>query len=1573
MKDVVDRGYGMAQAGLSQGDTGWHWRDQLQQNLVRQARRLPYEVPAFYAADKTVGRTLFGRKDDEKGPRKKWYDPSRAIDIGKDIAKTAAFQIGGFMIPVGLAGASKNSSLNFFRTAEKRWDSTYAGYKQLTPAQKKLYERTNFLRGSLSELGTDVADVLDKTIKFSERSTGALSSAMVAIQGVHKNPVGDLYAARHGAQPNATFSEKAKNIAKDIYLGNKRALNNGLEDSLKVSTLLDFIPGYKAIRQGLSQGTKEYKSLKAAQVYLDSPSDQLTAAQKIISRAHFKTENIVDADVNPIFIRSVSNLLAKRSSPIVRLAQQFEKEVGLPSATAGRLDFVSQKFRREVFDGEYKRQLAKRLELAGADEEAAKRFSDQIYFTEYPFKKVKGIAEPEYIAAENRITLGGRRPESDFFQSLIDRFNEGTAGQGAKLNLTAAELKNQIRQLDDTLQPSFTKSDYLDETRFFGVDVKTTAEAIFQQFNRQASASVLRGGKLRQEDFQGLRNFNTRNPVALNAVTNKKFTLRESVAKTIGIDTSDETAMLKALRARGFDTDNYEQMIGYLIQNKQMVASGPFGSLSQFFGVGKYTLDNYLKDQDTFFRNKILRQGTQTPLIGKNVANKVEVSNIPYNKSTGVEPSSARQIIDQIRAEAAKENSVSNLRGFFQIGSGDSSRLINLNPISSGIRKATEFLATEVRVPIINVNPLQLLGFKDFQAMSQAGQFKVSSAVGRHPFVGKVGDGNFTADLYSWHSTGGFLGTKGKLFAYQSAKNVADKDAAVTQSIQGFYRPLAVGTSSMFTRTAELAGAETTPQARTATGLLGKIRERLDYDVDQPNSLFRFFGRLYNRKADINNEAVIGKIISSNIDEPFTIGGFGKKTSAVLRRLADQADETIGYEVRNAADDSLIASHSQLMESFTRFADRTLSYGFDKKVSRAYIEKLKDLGEVNIKNGLVEIARPGSSGQFNPLKFTVDELLSPQTPTRAKEIISSLAGDLNSIKSKYVKTNLEEYQAISKAFSRIKKFDKVTDFSAQSRMFESSSSIVTRSDEMGFEIMRYLIQRRALLPSSNPATVISEIGSVIDDLVKSGKITSAQKAEAQAAAFSTALNISAFKTFRYDEGSNAAGNLINTLKRFDSAREILGSAGTSNASLIEPFTTGTTAAASRSSINPLGKIAPFFKKNLGMGDYVSRPIPSSLSGRTEQDPFTFIPTFATAFRRNPKATMLSAAGISTYGNEEGFSLASVPMSYGFQRLNRYFGTVGAGLKESNFRGPLDLYFRGMNAERVLPAAVIGTTAFTVDRTLGGYTQGKDDRGERVYSPLFIGAAARVGVEAQALVSGLAPGGMGYFNKREQLLEGEVPIRKGRYWPLGNTPFKGGKIEYYRPSWYRRLQGGAMFTSDTYGSPMEKFLYYNDFSPLRPLDPYRFERKHYQDRPYPVTGEYFSGPYGAAVPVLNATIGRVLKPQKIMHPVELERGLASYEAVGQSGAYIPTIESISVGRPIPEGQIPRIRSVYPDFTTPAAPVYGREPMPLRHIPTDRAAIINQKSTLKVRIYNWNIRTKLCSSIGCWATTNWYASG
>jgi hypothetical protein len=765
----------------------------------------------------------------------------------------------------------------------------------------------------------------------------------------------------------------------------------------------------------------------------------------------------------------------------------------------------------------------------------------------------------------------------------------------------------------------------------------------------------------------------------------------------------------------------------------------------------------------------------------------------------------------------------------------------------------------------------------------------------------------------------------------------------------------------MFARTAQLAAGERTATTETATGFFDRVRKKLDYDPDQPNSLFRFFGRLINRQSDVNNEAVMTRLIAEDFDKPFSIGGFGRKRNVVLREIKDEKS-ILGYELRNAADDSLIASHGELMEAFTRFADTMLTYGFNKKVSEELLRAapsplgtlVRDTG--NIKGAVFLnpiMNRAGGSAPIRP-RFLgkIDEILSPKTASQGAKIIEALENDLaflnELVKAEYI--DLDQYQNIAKAFSRIRKFSNVTDFSTQSKMFETSASTVSEGDEFGFEIIRYLFQRNAL-SQDNSTELLSQVASKIDDLFSRGVITSAQRAESQTAALSTGLNLAAFKTYKYDVGSNDAGNLINTLNRFKEIRSMIRSDG-KNLSLLDPFFSGDIAKASRSSINPTGKIASFFKKNLGMGKYIERAVPSALSGRTESNPFTFIPTFATAFNRNPKAAMMSAAGIHTYGNEEGFSLASVPMSVGFQRLNRYFGSVGSGFKESNFYGPLDLYFRGMVGERILPATIIGSAAFTVDRTLGGYTQPKDERGERVYTPLVATTIARGLAEGQALVSGVVPGGMGYLQKRKQLLEGEVPIRKGRFWPLGNTPFRGGKIEYYRPSWYRRLQGGGMFTSDAYGSPIEKFLYYNDFSPLRPLDPYRFERKHYEDRPYPVTGEYFSGPYGAAVPILNATVGRILKPQRIMHPGELRTGLAEYQPVGQSGAYLPTNQyNLPIG--LQYGTPVNSENTY--ITQAAAPVYGRNPVPLRNISPTLSPDLQRRninSLVNTAIYNEN---------------------
>ena len=127
-------------------------------------------------------------------------------------------------------------------------------------------------------------------------------------------------------------------------------------------------------------------------------------------------------------------------------------------------------------------------------------------------------------------------------------------------------------------------------------------------------------------------------------------------------------------------------------------------------------------------------------------------------------------------------------------------------------------------------------------------------------------------------------------------------------------------------------------------------------------------------------------------------------------------------------------------------------------------------------------------------------------------------------------------------------------------------------------------------------------------------------------------------------------------------------------------------------------------------------------------------------------------------------------------------------------------------------------------------------------------------------------------EREDYIEnGYDPIRKGRWWGSGNTPFTGGKIMYFRPNIYRRVQADAEFSDSKWGSRQEYYnntWYPNPVNPLAPLNYFIFDRnhydkKHYLDRPYLQTA-----PVGQNIPIIgpafSSTIGTIISPPKKMH-------------------------------------------------------------------------------------------------------------
>jgi hypothetical protein len=115
-------------------------------------------------------------------------------------------------------------------------------------------------------------------------------------------------------------------------------------------------------------------------------------------------------------------------------------------------------------------------------------------------------------------------------------------------------------------------------------------------------------------------------------------------------------------------------------------------------------------------------------------------------------------------------------------------------------------------------------------------------------------------------------------------------------------------------------------------------------------------------------------------------------------------------------------------------------------------------------------------------------------------------------------------------------------------------------------------------------------------------------------------------------------------------------------------------------------------------------------------------------------------------------------------------------------------------------------------------------------------------------------------------KGWDPIRKGRFWGIGsNTPFYGDRISYFAPSWYRQMIGEPQFTEDLYGSEGEYWA--NTWIPnprnlfgIKPLlDPYHWEKKHAEDRPYPVTGGTPLRQIPIVGPLIDAPVSAIFKP------------------------------------------------------------------------------------------------------------------
>lgn len=183
--------------------------------------------------------------------------------------------------------------------------------------------------------------------------------------------------------------------------------------------------------------------------------------------------------------------------------------------------------------------------------------------------------------------------------------------------------------------------------------------------------------------------------------------------------------------------------------------------------------------------------------------------------------------------------------------------------------------------------------------------------------------------------------------------------------------------------------------------------------------------------------------------------------------------------------------------------------------------------------------------------------------------------------------------------------------------------------------------------------------------------------------------------------------------------------------------------------------------------------------------------------------------------------------------------------------------------------------------------------------LKMGRTSRMGWRGVAIGAALQipfiPGALIGRSSQEKIDEysgkTDVAIRKNRWWFTGSGAYEGDAIKYFDKGWYAKLMAETS-TKSLYGDAKTKAELSPLLNPLEYLrDPYKFEKMHEEDRPYPVWGMDVSA--GSFLGKLyEKTIGAIIKPDIINPRLAVELPDVEQGTVLRGTAGISTTGSIN---------------------------------------------------------------------------------
>jgi len=567
-KDYIDRGV--------EPPTTWTLKDELVQRMTLQARRLPYELPAAYIAQRGITDTFFGTAEEKK------VDWSNPLDVVSDIVTQSAFNAAFMFSPLEAGTGGTKHAWRKMMT----YGDNIAG---LTPVQRSLFVHATSLRNTLADIGHDSGKLINRAIEFSSRSTGAFSAAIKASNENQIGLVDAMRALRHGSRA-ALADVNAKEISKVEKWSEKASEIGNLQSALDMMPghPIDFLPGpFRGLHSAYKAGKAQYANIREQQKALKNLSKK--------GRAWFDQASDVEKT-------HLNEALQGGASPVDELMDTYNRMAyGPPVFKNGRLNhyFKSGEFYQSRVTDLYNTKLRKALGDACLSVEDIDTFHASVAIAS-PVSGKAGLArftmggkalqgvDAEDIYAQMAIRLGVSKPArfAEILPQAMDQVDEVFKRGGAHLSVIDKQIEREWAHIKSDLFP-------------------------------RMGESVLGKAKLPYRLFEeGSLNVERRSFLARKTAEQTGLRMRNEVGDIVSDD-----IVSSHLKRFGYDPANTGQLRAYLTRSKQISAPWNKDGLG-FLGFKPITIDSALERsyfgvneaRDTEIRDFIRSMRTRDPV-----------------------------------------------------------------------------------------------------------------------------------------------------------------------------------------------------------------------------------------------------------------------------------------------------------------------------------------------------------------------------------------------------------------------------------------------------------------------------------------------------------------------------------------------------------------------------------------------------------------------------------------------------------------------------------------------------------------------------------------------------------------------------------------------------------------------------------------------------------------------------------------------------------------------------------------------------------------------------------------------